>query len=340
MKVATRRTEDRKELTWTLIPDGFGRISEGEEWMTWTSVGGVWWFVVEEMGWEPIQVRWDKGWRWVGGVVCTPLCVLSVHFIQQGRGISSNRHGCAFDHGAGGRSWGHPCGFLSPLGLFLLQPLLGHLSPVHCWGVAAAAARPAGKRGGVLIHDKASAGLAPPSGTTLQQSNVFFGQKGDFSIQILFIYLPINQSYIFHIHIPTKQKHSPLLLWLWLRLLLLLRRASSGWRGGWRRSWRVTVMAAVRSVAVMWKVLVVCVRRLRGGAGVLWGAQGLLAGRGVGVAGGHHGCGYGLLRCSEHLQKTRKASIIVLVKWKNIFNALFSSSFFVFQSPKNFIAQT
>lgn len=87
-----------------------------------------------------------------GGCVNAPLHVLSIHFIQQGCGVSGDGHGCALDHGAGGWSWRHPLGFLPSLCFFLLQPLLRHLAPVHCRGVAAA--RPAGKEdreGSVLV---------------------------------------------------------------------------------------------------------------------------------------------------------------------------------------------
>lgn len=47
---------------------------------------------------------------------------------------------------------------------------------------------------------------------------------------------------------------------------------------------------------------------LRRGAGVLRRSQGLLAGRGVGVAGGHHGRGHGLLGRSKDLQKKNHRS--------------------------------
>lgn len=96
---------------------------------------------------------------------------------------------------------------------------------------------------------------------------------------------------------------------LWL-LLLLLRRPPPGRGGGRRRAGRVaTVVAAMVGgvasvrVAAMRRMRV---RRLRRRAGVLWRAQRLLAGGGVGVAGGHHGRGHGLLRSRKHLQGTRK----------------------------------
>lgn len=99
------------------------------------------------VGWV-IQMKTQyKGWSWAGregeggregGSFNAPLHVLSIHFIQQGCGIPSNGHGCALDHGAGGWSWRHPLGFLPPLFFFLLQPLLRHLAPVHCRGVAVA----------------------------------------------------------------------------------------------------------------------------------------------------------------------------------------------------------
>lgn len=74
----------------------------------------------------------------VGGYSNAPLCPLSVHFIQQGCGVSSDWHGCALDHRAGWRSWRHPLRFLSALCFLFLQPLLGHLAPVYCGGAAAA----------------------------------------------------------------------------------------------------------------------------------------------------------------------------------------------------------
>lgn len=56
---------------------------------------------------------------------------LAIHLIQQWCGVSSEGHGRALDHGAGRRSWGHSGPRLLALCLFLLEPLLGHLSPVH-----------------------------------------------------------------------------------------------------------------------------------------------------------------------------------------------------------------
>lgn len=90
----------------------------------------------------------------MGGCSDAPLHVLSVHFIQQWCCISGNRHGRALDHGAGRWPWSHPLRFLPPLCLFLLQPLLRHLAPVHCRGVAATG--PAGREergGGGLVND-------------------------------------------------------------------------------------------------------------------------------------------------------------------------------------------
>lgn len=68
------------------------------------------------------------------------------------------------------------------------------------------------------------------------------------------------------------------------------------------------VAAVVGGVA---GVRVAAVRRVRvrglwRGAGVLRRAQCLLAGGGVGVAGGHHGRGHGLLGSSKHLQGARE----------------------------------
>lgn len=59
------------------------------------------------------------------------LHVLSVHFIQQRRGVPGDGHGRALDHGAGRRPRRHPLSLLPPLRLLLLQPLLRHLAPVH-----------------------------------------------------------------------------------------------------------------------------------------------------------------------------------------------------------------
>lgn len=57
---------------------------------------------------------------------------LSIHLVQQWSGISSDGHGCALDHGAWGRSGRHAGGLLlPPLRFFLLQPLFGHLTPIH-----------------------------------------------------------------------------------------------------------------------------------------------------------------------------------------------------------------
>lgn len=64
----------------------------------------------------------------------------------------------------------------------------------------------------------------------------------------------------------------------------------------------MAVMAMVRHVRVGVRV---CVRGLRGGARVLRRAQGLLARRGVGVAGCHHGRRHGLLRRGKHLWRKR-----------------------------------
>lgn len=50
------------------------------------------------------------------------------------------------------------------------------------------------------------------------------------------------------------------------------------------------------------------VRGLWRGARVLRRAQRLLAGGGVGVAGGHHGRGHGLLRSRKHLQGERETN--------------------------------
>lgn len=74
----------------------------------------------------------------VGGVSDAPLHALSVHFIQQWRGVSGYGHGRALDHGAGRRPRRHPLSLLPPLRLLLLQPLLRHLAPVHRCGAAAA----------------------------------------------------------------------------------------------------------------------------------------------------------------------------------------------------------
>lgn len=50
-------------------------------------------------------VRGSRGQNWAGGggggVSDAPLYVLSVHFIQQWRGVSGDGHGRALDHGAG-----------------------------------------------------------------------------------------------------------------------------------------------------------------------------------------------------------------------------------------------
>lgn len=78
------------------------------------------------------------GFGWVGrGELDAPLHVLSVHFIQQRRGVSGDGHGRALDHRAGRRPRRHPLRFLPPLCLLLLQPLLRHLAPVHRRGAAA-----------------------------------------------------------------------------------------------------------------------------------------------------------------------------------------------------------
>lgn len=73
----------------------------------------------------------QRGWMVCGGVSDAPLHVLSVHFIQQRRGVSGDGHGRALDHGAGRWPWSHPLSLLPPLRLLLLQPLLRHLAPVH-----------------------------------------------------------------------------------------------------------------------------------------------------------------------------------------------------------------
>jgi len=87
-----------------------------------------------------------------GGCSESPLRVLSVHLVQEGRGVSGDGHGRALDHRAGRRPRRHPLGFLPPLCFFFLQPLLGHLAPVHCGGVAAAGpARRENRRGAVLV---------------------------------------------------------------------------------------------------------------------------------------------------------------------------------------------
>lgn len=55
---------------------------------------------------------------------------LSIHLIQQRRGVPSDGHGCAFDHGAGRWARSQPLLLFPPFGFLLLEPLLGHLSPV------------------------------------------------------------------------------------------------------------------------------------------------------------------------------------------------------------------
>lgn len=55
---------------------------------------------------------------------------LSIHLVQQRRGVPSQGHGRALDHGAGGRARRQPLLLFPPLSLLLLQPLLGHLPPV------------------------------------------------------------------------------------------------------------------------------------------------------------------------------------------------------------------
>lgn len=55
---------------------------------------------------------------------------LSVHLIQQRRGVPGDGHGRALDHGAGGRARRQPLLLFPPFSLLLLQPLLGHLPPV------------------------------------------------------------------------------------------------------------------------------------------------------------------------------------------------------------------
>lgn len=62
-----------------------------------------------------------------GGVGCQ---VLSIHLIQERRGVPGDGHGRALDHGAGRRARGQPLLLFPPLSLLLLQPLLGHLAPV------------------------------------------------------------------------------------------------------------------------------------------------------------------------------------------------------------------
>lgn len=87
----------------------------------------------------------EPGWGGVGGVLTwPPWRVLSVHFIEQWRCVSSDGHGRALDHGTGRWPRGHPLHLLASLCFFLLQPLLSHFAPVHCRRVAATG--PAGRR--------------------------------------------------------------------------------------------------------------------------------------------------------------------------------------------------
>lgn len=78
-----------------------------------------------------------------GGVGCQ---VLSIHLIQERRGVPGDGHGRALDHGAGRGARGQPLLLFPPLSLLLLQPLLGHLAPVD-GSVAVCPARTRGQRG-------------------------------------------------------------------------------------------------------------------------------------------------------------------------------------------------
>lgn len=55
---------------------------------------------------------------------------LSIHLIQQWRGVPSDGHGRALDHGARRRARSQPLLLFPPFSLLLLEPLLGHLPPV------------------------------------------------------------------------------------------------------------------------------------------------------------------------------------------------------------------
>lgn len=87
------------------------------------------------------------GCGWTGFVrdASTPLSpLLSVHLVQEGGGISGDGHRGALDHGAWWRAGRHAGRLLLPsLGFFLLQPLFGHLSPIHsCVGTRLGLWRP------------------------------------------------------------------------------------------------------------------------------------------------------------------------------------------------------
>lgn len=56
---------------------------------------------------------------------------LPIHLVQERGGITSNRHGGAFNHRAGGRPRCQPLLLFPPLSLLLLKPLLRHLPPVY-----------------------------------------------------------------------------------------------------------------------------------------------------------------------------------------------------------------
>lgn len=71
--------------------------------------------------------------------------VLSIHLIQERRGVPGDGHGRALDHGAGRGARGQPLLLFPPLSLLLLQPLLGHLAPVD-GSVAVGPARTRGQR--------------------------------------------------------------------------------------------------------------------------------------------------------------------------------------------------
>lgn len=77
---------------------------------------------------------------------------LSVHLVEQRRGVPGDGHGRALDHGAGGRARSQPLLLFPPFSLLLLEPLLGHLPPVD----RSVAVGPATTESGGVTCQKAS----------------------------------------------------------------------------------------------------------------------------------------------------------------------------------------